>query len=141
MARILRYSLCMSGKRRKQKPTQSETTKGLDHVELPPMAHAIAQVAILAGLAGEVAALLTGDTKFLVAGVDGYATLSGTATSAAHEESKESKSWEDGTKRSECSGHTKIEETESPDGELSSLMKEVAERLSATRQKRRQKKE
>ena len=133
----------MSRKQRQSKSRKSSPATGdLNNVELPPLAHAIAQVAILAGVAGEVAALLTGNTKFLVAGMDGCATLTGTATSAAHDESKESKSWEDGKKvRPEFSDRIETIATVSQDGEQSLLMKQMGERLLATRQRRRQKKE
>lgn len=110
--------------------------------DLPPLAHAIAQVAFLGGVAQEVAALLTGDARILARSDGGYASLTGTATSVAHDHQEESKSWEDGRNpRPECSGRIEMKATVSPGGEQSLLMKQVAERLSATRQKRRRKDE
>ena len=132
----------MIGERRQKKPAEPKSRKGLLLRKISPVAHAIAQVAVLAGVSGEVAALLTGDSRFLTNKPGGCASLTDTATSVTHGDEGESKTWEDGKKMGvEYSDPISMEAAASQDGELSSLMKEVAERVSATRQKRRRKKE
>jgi hypothetical protein len=106
---------------------------------MSPLAVSLAQAAVYGGVADEVSALLAGDPATEKSGDNTRpkpAIVGDTATSAAPN-TKEN-SWGEGETGPEYWARIERVEAMASDSELSSLTKEVSERLLRNRQKRRQ---
>ncbi len=120
-----------------RRTTKSTKTKSQPGRSPSLLAVHLARAAMHGGVAQEVLALLSGDG--LNGPTDGVAegapsgTLEASAASAAPA-TKETTPWGDGKEGLEYSGPTKKYEMEKPDSELSSLIKQVADRLSSNTQ-------